>query len=126
MVVQCRINWPLTDPYADRDLGKHFLNDPSSLVIDSLSGLCAVNPHLSLDVHNKGDRLPNLKIPANNESWVALVVYLASPERSQVALVCGGGSGHEPSHAGFVGWYHSSYSFLLWPTHNLLTKGMVF
>jgi dihydroxyacetone kinase len=63
---------------------KHFLNDPSSLVIDSLEGLCAVNPHLSLDVHNK-------------------VVYLASPERSQVALVCGGGSGHEPSHAGFVG-----------------------
>lgn len=32
-----------------------------------------------------------------------LVVYLKSQDTSKVALMCGGGSGHEPAHAGFVG-----------------------
>jgi hypothetical protein len=36
--------------------GKHFLNDPSSLVVESLEGLCAVNPQLSLDAPSKGDQ----------------------------------------------------------------------
>ncbi|KAH7914593.1 Dak1 domain-containing protein [Hygrophoropsis aurantiaca] len=63
---------------------KHFLNTAPSLVVDSLEGLCAANPQLALDAGNK-------------------VLYLASPDRSKVALVCGGGSGHEPSHVGFVG-----------------------
>ncbi|KAH9000449.1 dihydroxyacetone kinase 1 [Lactarius akahatsu] len=63
---------------------KHFLNDPASLVVQSLQGLCAINPKLGLDTTNK-------------------VVFLADQEKSTVALVCGGGSGHEPSHAGFVG-----------------------
>lgn len=31
------------------------------------------------------------------------VVHLANPDRARVALVCGGGSGHEPSHSAFVG-----------------------
>jgi Dak1 domain len=65
-------------------LVKHFLNDPSSLVVQSLQGLCAINPKLGLDVNNK-------------------VVFLADQDRSRVGLICGGGSGHEPSHAGFVG-----------------------
>lgn len=43
-----------------------------------------INPKLGLDVNNK-------------------VVYLADQDKSKVALICGGGSGHEPSHAGFVG-----------------------
>jgi dihydroxyacetone kinase len=63
---------------------KHFLNAASSLVIDSLKGLCVINPHLALDVANR-------------------VVYLAKPDKTKVALLCGGGSGHEPSHSGFVG-----------------------
>ncbi|KAF8887292.1 dihydroxyacetone kinase 1 [Infundibulicybe gibba] len=63
---------------------KHFLNTPASLVLDSLRGLCAVNPQLALDAQNK-------------------IVYVASPDRTKVALLCGGGSGHEPAHAGFVG-----------------------
>ncbi|KAH9940922.1 dihydroxyacetone kinase [Epithele typhae] len=63
---------------------KHFLNNPDTLVLDSLHGLCALNPQLALDTENK-------------------VVYVASPDSSKVALICGGGSGHEPSHAGFVG-----------------------
>ncbi|KAF7302413.1 Dihydroxyacetone kinase [Mycena chlorophos] len=65
-------------------LQKHLLNDPDTLVVDSLAGLCAVNNQLAFDPPNK-------------------VVYKAGLDRSKVALICGGGSGHEPSHAGFVG-----------------------
>jgi triose/dihydroxyacetone kinase / FAD-AMP lyase (cyclizing) len=72
----------IPDPFSAT--GKHFLNDPSSLVIESLQGLCTINPKLCLDANNK-------------------VVYLADQDKSKVALICGGGSGHEPSHAGFVG-----------------------
>ncbi|KAF8202313.1 dihydroxyacetone kinase [Pholiota molesta] len=63
---------------------KHLLNDPSTLALDSLKGLCAINPQLALDAANK-------------------IVYAKSHDRSKVALMCGGGSGHEPAHAGFVG-----------------------
>ncbi|KAF8159508.1 dihydroxyacetone kinase [Crassisporium funariophilum] len=63
---------------------KHLLNSASSLVVDSLKGLCAINPQLGLDVQNK-------------------IVYVTSQDRSKVALMCGGGAGHEPAHAGFVG-----------------------
>ena len=73
---------------------KHFLNDPSSLVIESLQGLCAINPNICLDANNK-------------------VVYLADQDKSKVALICGGGSGHEPSHAGFVGQVVSTVLFTL-------------
>ena len=31
------------------------------------------------------------------------VVYNSAHDRSKVALICGGGSGHEPAHAGYVG-----------------------
>ncbi|KAJ7144788.1 dihydroxyacetone kinase [Mycena crocata] len=65
-------------------LQKHLLNDADTLVVDSLVGLCAVNNQLSFDPPNK-------------------VVYKSKLDRSKVALICGGGSGHEPSHAGFVG-----------------------
>ncbi|KAJ7574397.1 dihydroxyacetone kinase [Mycena floridula] len=62
----------------------HFLNTPETLVLDSLQGLCVLNPQLALDADNK-------------------IVYIADIDRSKVALVCGGGSGHEPAHGGFVG-----------------------
>ncbi|KAJ7206232.1 dihydroxyacetone kinase [Mycena haematopus] len=64
-------------------LQKHLLNDPDTLVVDSLAGLCAVNNQLSFDPPNK-------------------VVFKSKLDPSKVALICGGGSGHEPSHAGFV------------------------
>ncbi|KAJ7360832.1 dihydroxyacetone kinase [Mycena albidolilacea] len=65
-------------------LQKHLLNDADTLVVDSLAGLCAVNNQLAFDPPNK-------------------VVFKSKLDRSKVALICGGGSGHEPSHAGFVG-----------------------
>ncbi|KAH9933297.1 Dak kinase, partial [Fomitopsis serialis] len=63
---------------------KHFLNAPENLVVESLQGLCTLNPQIALDVADK-------------------VVYVAKQDRSKVALICGGGAGHEPAHAGFVG-----------------------
>ena len=82
-------------------IDKHFLNTPASLVLDSLEGLCAINPRLALDVQNKSE-------PTNQYSPFCLykphlVVHRVSPDRSKVALLCGGGSGHEPAHPGFVG-----------------------
>ncbi|KAJ7760126.1 dihydroxyacetone kinase [Mycena maculata] len=65
-------------------LQKHLMNDPDTLVVDSLVGLCSVNNQLAFDPSSK-------------------VVYKSKLDRSKVALICGGGSGHEPSHAGFVG-----------------------
>jgi hypothetical protein len=35
-------------------LQKHLLNDADTLVVDSLTGLCAVNNQLSFDPPNKG------------------------------------------------------------------------
>ncbi|KAG0276963.1 Dihydroxyacetone kinase 2 [Linnemannia exigua] len=66
---------------------KHFITDPTTLVRDSLQGLVYSNPHLSLDAKEK----------------VIFIKDLASRRKNHVTLLCGGGSGHEPAHAGFVG-----------------------
>jgi phosphoenolpyruvate---glycerone phosphotransferase subunit DhaK len=62
---------------------KKLINTAESVVEDALNGLAAAHP--SLRVRNR-------------------VVYRAGGSRpGKVALVSGGGSGHEPLHAGFVG-----------------------
>ncbi|KAG0005254.1 hypothetical protein BGZ79_006001 [Entomortierella chlamydospora] len=66
---------------------KHFMTETTTLVKDSLHGLTFANPHLSLDEKEK----------------VIYVKDLATLRQNQVTLISGGGSGHEPSHAGFVG-----------------------
>jgi len=63
---------------------KHIVADTQSLVTDSLSGLVYGNPTLALDLENK-------------------VIYRAKLAQDQVHIVSGGGSGHEPAHAAFVG-----------------------
>ncbi|KAF8605858.1 dihydroxyacetone kinase [Ceratobasidium sp. AG-I] len=63
---------------------KHIVSSPSSLVLDALHGLSSANPGVIVDDQHK-------------------VLHVAQPNRSQVALISGGGSGHEPAHAGFVG-----------------------
>ncbi|KAJ3711247.1 Dak1 domain-containing protein [Lentinula guzmanii] len=65
---------------------KHLINSPSTLVIESLEGLCLLNPELKLD----------------RDARVLFWPMLNSPSQ-KVALICGGGSGHEPAHAAFVG-----------------------
>ncbi|MEU4577661.1 dihydroxyacetone kinase subunit DhaK [Nonomuraea sp. NPDC023979] len=62
---------------------KKLINTAESVVEDALNGLAAAHP--SLRVRDR-------------------VVYRAdAPRPGKVALVSGGGSGHEPLHAGFVG-----------------------
>ncbi|KAJ1789424.1 Dihydroxyacetone kinase 2, partial [Coemansia sp. RSA 2399] len=67
--------------------GKHFITDAKTLVKDSLHGLTIANPHLSFDEQQK----------------VIFTKDLANLRKAQATIFCGGGSGHEPAHAGFVG-----------------------
>ncbi|KAF4834990.1 Dihydroxyacetone kinase 1 [Colletotrichum tropicale] len=64
---------------------KHFSNDPSALVIAGLRSLTAINPSVAFD---EAQKTVYLKTAVND---------------SKVAVISGGGSGHEPSFAGFVG-----------------------
>ncbi|MGL5815926.1 MAG: dihydroxyacetone kinase subunit DhaK [Phycicoccus sp.] len=64
---------------------KKLVNAPGDLVTDALRGMDAAHPSLSVDHERK-------------------IVYRADGTRpGKVALVSGGGSGHEPLHGGFVG-----------------------
>ncbi|MGS2640224.1 dihydroxyacetone kinase subunit DhaK [Streptosporangium sp. LJ11] len=65
---------------------KKLINDVESVVPDALRGVAAAHPGLRVDVDNQ-------------------IVFRASgPRPGKVGLVSGGGSGHEPLHAGFVGY----------------------
>jgi dihydroxyacetone kinase-like protein len=65
---------------------KKFLNNPDDVVKESLAGLGAAHSDLlSIDIENK------------------LVLRKDAPVSGKVALISGGGSGHEPLHGGFVG-----------------------
>src|SRR6187551_3895795 len=64
---------------------KKFINDPADVVKESLGGLAAAHPDL---------------VRVDFESQI--VVRRDAPT-GKVALVSGGGSGHEPLHGGFVG-----------------------
>ena len=65
---------------------KKFLNDPADVVKESLAGLAAAHGEL-------------LRYDAEAQ----IVVRADAPVRGKVALLSGGGSGHEPLHGGFVG-----------------------
>ena len=65
---------------------KKLINDPERVVEEMLEGMAVAWPqYLRL-------------LPEHN-----VVVRADSPVRGKVALVSGGGSGHEPSHGGYVG-----------------------
>ncbi len=67
---------------------RQFINEKESLVTDAIDGtLLTANGQLA-----RLDGFPHIK-----------VVVRADWDQSKVALVSGGGSGHEPAHAGFVG-----------------------
>ncbi|HEY3020670.1 MAG TPA: dihydroxyacetone kinase subunit DhaK, partial [Solirubrobacteraceae bacterium] len=65
---------------------RKLLNDPTAVVRESLAGLAAAH----------GDLL-------RHDAEAQIVVRADAPRQGKVALVSGGGSGHEPLHAGFVG-----------------------
>jgi dihydroxyacetone kinase-like protein len=64
---------------------KMLINVPETVVADALRGMAAAHPELTVDVENR------------------VIVRRDAPVAGQVALVSGGGSGHEPLHGGFVG-----------------------
>ena len=66
-----------------------FINAKEQLVVDSIDGLLRSSGGLNLARLNG---YPGIK-----------VVLRTDRDPSQVAIVAGGGSGHEPAHAGFVG-----------------------
>jgi dihydroxyacetone kinase-like protein len=65
---------------------KKLLNDPADIVRESLAGLAAAH----------GDLL-------RYDADAQIVVRADAPVQGKVALISGGGSGHEPLHGGFVG-----------------------
>ena len=65
---------------------KKFLNDPEAIVDESVAGLAAAH----------GDLL-------RYDAEAKIIVRTDAPVKDKVALVSGGGSGHEPLHGGFVG-----------------------
>jgi len=64
-----------------------FFNTKESLVTEAIDGLLGSNDKLA-----RLDGYPHIKVVVRTD-W----------DKSKVALVSGGGSGHEPAHAGFVG-----------------------
>lgn len=62
---------------------KKLINTPATLLDDVLTGFAAAHPGLDVDIERRTVTRP--------------------PTLGKVALVSGGGSGHEPLHAGFVG-----------------------
>jgi dihydroxyacetone kinase-like protein len=64
---------------------KKLINDPDTVIADALAGIAAAHPELTVDTVNR-------------------IIYRGTPTRpGKVALISGGGSGHEPMHGGFVG-----------------------
>ncbi|WP_026371014.1 dihydroxyacetone kinase subunit DhaK [Kallotenue papyrolyticum] len=65
---------------------KKLINSPETVVRDALEGMAAAHPDL-IRVHFDPD----------------YIVRADAPVQGKVAIVSGGGSGHEPMHGGFVG-----------------------
>ncbi|MET9400268.1 dihydroxyacetone kinase subunit DhaK [Kitasatospora sp. NPDC002965] len=64
---------------------KKLINAAETVLEDALAGFAAAHPELTVDAANR------------------VITRAARPGTSKVALVSGGGSGHEPLHGGFVG-----------------------
>ncbi|OJD30720.1 dihydroxyacetone kinase [Diplodia corticola] len=63
---------------------KHFFPDTNGVVVRALNSIVARNPHLEHDEANR-------------------VVFSKTHPPSKVSIISGGGSGHEPAWAGYVG-----------------------
>jgi dihydroxyacetone kinase-like protein len=64
---------------------KKLINAPEDVLVESLKGVAAAHPELSVDLETH-------------------VITRATPkDQGKVAIVSGGGSGHEPLHGGYVG-----------------------
>lgn len=64
---------------------KKLINDPADVVAEALHGMAIAHQELRVDLTNR-------------------IVYRGdAPVQGKVGIISGGGSGHEPMHAGFVG-----------------------
>ncbi|KAI2601988.1 glycerone kinase [Hypoxylon sp. NC1633] len=63
---------------------RHLFESPDGLVTKALRGIVAYNPSLGLDETNR-------------------VVFNTAYDKSNVSIISGGGSGHEPAWSGYVG-----------------------
>lgn len=70
-------------------MSRVFLNQRTTLIDDALTGLMLSTPHNNLA---RLDIDPAIRVVIRSD-W----------DKSRVAVISGGGSGHEPAHAGFVG-----------------------
>lgn len=66
---------------------KTLINNPDTIVNDAIEGLCLLDSRIK--------RLGNLNVIVRAD--------ILDYKQNHVTLISGGGSGHEPSHAGFVG-----------------------
>ena len=64
---------------------KKLINAPESVLSDALAGVAAAHPDLRVDAQAR------------------VITRAGGPSVGKVALISGGGSGHEPLHGGFVG-----------------------
>ncbi|MDH6135882.1 dihydroxyacetone kinase-like protein [Kitasatospora sp. MAA4] len=64
---------------------KKLINTPESVLDDALAGIAAAHPELTVD------------------RAARVVLRAGGPRPGKVAVISGGGSGHEPLHVGFVG-----------------------
>ncbi|MFJ8625148.1 dihydroxyacetone kinase subunit DhaK [Kitasatospora sp. NPDC093550] len=64
---------------------KKLINTPEGVLEDALAGVAAAHPELTVDIPNR------------------VITRATRPAGPKVALISGGGSGHEPLHGGFVG-----------------------
>ncbi|WP_035794077.1 dihydroxyacetone kinase subunit DhaK [Kitasatospora mediocidica] len=64
---------------------KKLINSPESVLDDALAGIAAAHPELTVD------------------RAARVILRAGGPRPGKVAVISGGGSGHEPLHAGFVG-----------------------
>ena len=65
---------------------KKLINAPDEVLVDALAGVKAAHPALNVDIEQR------------------IVTRAGGPTPGKVALVSGGGSGHEPLHGGYVGY----------------------
>jgi dihydroxyacetone kinase len=85
-----RIIQPLSIRLITDAPSKKIINSPANAVRESLLGLVALNPNLYL-------------LPTHNVVVRKDVALSNEAKNAQVHLISGGGSGHEPSHAGWIG-----------------------
>lgn len=68
-----------------KNFTRKLINKPKDIVKDYLIGLSVTHPELLVDIENR-------------------IIFRNHRKQGKVALVSGGGSGHEPLHSGYVGF----------------------